>query len=305
MSSVLRRTFDVGSENKLLSFFLSFSSSLSLSLSLIRTHTHTHRYVEALIRFACETFRSKEMISNKVSAKIFSSSYHSLMTFKDDGDGDGGGEKDKVVTIYECFLKFCETYLFPNAMRHDADMFRTRLFGNKTVNDTLVRYWKPLLEIFMYYTTHSSSSSSDSSMSSTKTMTKKDFVCLVRDLNLVKFGFTFNIVSDIFESIQHHRFNEEDEEEKEKKEASFNHKDDSEVTFMEFIEALAACACVRYSSPYEPLENKFTSIVKDLIRYAKRQTIDYDDFELSTVMSSSIILLLKESGATGGGGFDD
>jgi len=286
--------------------FLSSFLSLLLSLSLSLSHTHTHRYVEALIRFACETFRSKEMISNKVSAKIFSSSYHSLMTFKDDDDGDGGGEKDKVVTIYECFLKFCETYLFPNAMRHDADMFRTRLFGNKTVNDTLVRYWKPLLEIFMYYTTHSSSSSSsDSSMSSTKTMTKKDFVCLVRDLNLVKFGFTFNIVSDIFESIQHHRFNEEDEEEKEKKEASFNHKDDSEVTFMEFIEALAACACVRYSSPYEPLENKFTSIVKDLIRYAKRQTIDYDDFELSTVMSSSIILLLKESGATGGGGFDD
>jgi len=192
-------------------------------------------YIEALLRVACEKFCPATAMA--------------------------GTDGSSTPTLLSCVCRLCEDFIFPHAQRHDADMFRQKVFGNPRMREMVWVNRKKLQRIFWYY-----AKIVDKEDEAPSTMDLEEFMKLVEDCNLSGFGFTQSIVADIFMSIQHRP----DEDADDVSAAQLEHSADLQVTFEEFIEGLVACACYRNPNPYEPLDMKFKSFIVNILKHAKK-----------------------------------
>ena len=160
------------------------------------------------------------------------------------------------------FGRLCEKYLFTYCMRHDGDGFRMRVFRDRDVQSAILESSALLLSVFLHFGNVRTSTGSTAMCSS-------DFVALLARTNLAKFGFTHEIALDIFCSIQHHvedsiSSSNADVTDGEGYDPELERMEDNFATFEEFVEGIAACACFRFTNPYEPLHIKFKNFVGDL-----------------------------------------
>lgn len=228
-------------------------------------------YIEVLVRVACEKYRSGS----------FSSKRHRK-----------GGTADK--SLFECFKMLCDEHIFTQAMRHDADLFRRRVYGNLGIRVFLVEFQDLLSSIFLKY----ASVSPDDDMYYMKI---KGFVELVDNANLHKFGFTHGLVNDIFNSVQHFTTAKEYSSSStttKNERYRFFVQDDHLVTFDEFIEAVAACACFRYPSPYMPMADKFKDFVAEItppiLKKKAEREVTARSVGMKRVFSPQFLALLRE-----------
>eukprot|EP00939_MAST-03C_sp_MAST-3C-sp1_P001641 g1641.t1 len=205
-------------------------------------------YVEALLRVACEAYfgTPRDRMRRRLAGKY--------------NDGEETKLDDR--TMSQCFVALCEKDLFTHCMRHDADGFRRLVYESANIQDAILENRDVLVRIFLHYATHRTSRG-DAAIG------KDDFVRLVTHANLIKFGFTHEIVSDIFCGIQHRAKMSAEEAEKNRMMPALEVEEDTYACFEEFVEGIASCACYRFPNPYEPLHIKFKMLLADIVRLEK------------------------------------
>ena len=150
--------------------------------------------------------------------------------------------------LIDCLRRVMEDHIVPFAKRSDAEAFRKKL-ASPELRGVFQRHGDRLKALFDKY-----SKADDSDMHedrAAETMNLKEFMQLMKDKKLLGTHLPHKTVQTLFQNVQNDdaAFEEEDDDM------------DAEVDYDEFVESVAACACIVFPNPYVAFEQRIERFI--------------------------------------------
>lgn len=150
--------------------------------------------------------------------------------------------------LLECVKRVMDDHIVPFAKRSDAEVFRKKL-GTAEVRGVFQRHGDRLKLLFDRY-----SKADDSDMHeerAAETMNMKEFMKLMKDKKLLDSRLPHKMVHQLFQNVQNDdaAFEEDDDDM------------DAEVDYDEFVESIAAVACIVFPNPYVAFEQRIERFI--------------------------------------------
>ena len=152
-----------------------------------------------------------------------------------------------------------DDHIVPFAKRSDAEVFRKKL-GTAEVRGVFLRHGDRLKLLFDRY-----SKADDSDMHeerAAETMNMKEFMKLMKDKKLLDSRLPHKMVHQLFQNVQNDdaAFEEDDDDM------------DAEVDYDEFVESIAAVACIVFPNPYIAFEQRIERFILTRLLIGERRT---------------------------------
>ena len=161
--------------------------------------------------------------------------------------------------LLECVKRVMDDHVVPFAKRSDAEVFRKKL-GSAEVRGVFQRHDDRLKLLFDRY-----SKADDSDIHeerAAETMNMKEFMQLMKDKKLLDSRLPHKMVHQLFQNVQNDdaAFEEDDDDM------------DAEVDYDEFVESIAAVACILFPNPYIAFEQRIERFILTRLLVGEKRT---------------------------------